>query len=62
MEESELRTPDSIGKFWVQMCQNLTMFAGNQIKMLMEQVDKSVQLNLLFLFMKIGIRLDLLME
>ena len=51
---------DLIGKYLVQMLKIFSMFVGNLIKMLMLLVDKNALLNLLFLFIRIGLKLGLL--
>lgn len=51
-----------IGKYLDQMLLTSTMQFGNQIKMLMDLLDKSVQHNLWQLFMKIGLNKDSLIK
>lgn len=61
MERLELKMLDLIGKYLVQMSQILilkTMSHGNQIKMLMEVLDRNVLLKVFYLYMKIGLSQD----
>lgn len=56
---------DLIGKYLVQIFLIWilkTMLHGNLIRMLMEVLDRNVQLKVFFLFMKIGLRLDFLIK